>query len=333
RRPSRRFYQRCLRSGIGSGVGGILGMAIGVTLSLLALALFSLLAWFPALEDGTRSMDALVAALLDTGVYGCGGAGLVFGGVIGAGGLRGTPISDRILISLVIYSAMISLQFKKLLHIPQLNRLWHHFHPPQKHPSRDVPIAVGVTEVTEQRQPSEALRLLHSERVQVTTWDRLLMLRHRTYRTGDWVWMGFNGLYMGFALLLAGIAVVRDTWTMMGVMLGVILLLAVLWTWHTLTRLCNYTTIALTPLRLTRKDAPLLSWTVPVHIPLEQIVRVKAAIVTQQHSRYGQPMPEYRVSVLLVNGKEIPLLRHLERWEDALFVEESIDRFRSQHGF
>ena len=310
---------------IGGCVGCILGATVGITLSLLLLALFSLMALLPQFSLLDRSPLAAVALVVDTGVYPCMLLGLSLGVAIGSGILHWRQLTDRLLISAVIYSAVVSLQFKKLLRISIIRQLWQRLH------SARISASSGAL-VTAHSLPNPVVSLPspYAAHCEVTEVENRLRLRHRTYRSGDWVWMGFNGLYDGFALLIGSIALLRGTWITMGLSVGLILLLGVVWTWHTLASLCNYTTITLGEHGLTRQDIPLFSWIMPLHIPLNQLIAVKAATIQRPGRSALQTMPEYRVTALLVGGRHVSLLRHLEHWEEAEFIENQVNRFQAK---
>lgn len=311
---------------LGGCVGGILGGAVGILVSLLLLALFSLMTLLPQVSLLDRSPLAAVTLVVDTGVYPCSVVGLSFGVAIGSGLLHWRQLTDRILISAVIYSAVVSLQFKKLLRLPIARQVWQRLHSATTQAALGTP-STKVAAHSQTTPSTGSLSPLHPDQLQVTEAENCFSLRHRTYRSGDWIWMGFNGLYDGFALLIGAIALWCGTWMSMGGAVGFILLLGLLWTWHTLARLCNYTTITLNDRGLTRQDAPLLSWMMPIHIPLHQLVAVKAATIQRSGRSPLQAIPEYRVHALLVGGRQVSLLRHLEHWEDAQFIEDQVSRF------
>lgn len=277
---------------VGGCVGGILGMVFGLLFSLLVLALLSLLALLPIHYSTGNINDHFITAVLDAGIYTFGSLGLVLGVTIGLRLLNLQRLHQRVMISAVICSALMMRTVRNIFQIPYLSRR-------------------GMFQVAERHHT--------------------LMLRCRTYRSSDWVWMGFNSLYDAFALLVLGIALLRGTWTTLGLGVGVIVVIGILWTWYSLTRLLNYTTIALSLTTLSRWDAPLFSPKFPIQLPLQQIATITANVAVQPKFKTPFGSPEYQVCVVMMNGKRIPLLRHLEQWEEAIFVEETIEKFLSNY--
>lgn len=309
---------------LGAIVGAVLGLATGVLLGVVGLSLLHLLALLPAGFDQIASLP-LVADLIDAAIYTFTGLGSVLGIAVGMGTLRLPQLGERLLISAVIYSAMIALQSKKLLRLPGLNRLWRRFHP-LPNPIATHRLAVASHTAGRQRW-QEAEPEPGSEQFEVVEQGNELTLRHRIYRSGDWVWMGFNGLYNAVAVLVGMTALIRGTWATMLWAVGLIALLGVLWTWQTLTRLCNYTTLSLNPVWLWRRESPFWSGKSSQRILLQHIATIQAVNVSPLEATPQRSRANYRVDAILVSGRVIPLIQHLERWEEALFVEARLRRF------
>jgi hypothetical protein len=273
---------------IGGTVGGMIGVALGALFGFATVALTALLALFPiALSDEARALS--ISAALNSGISLFGILGVGVGMLVGLGYLNLQQTSQKLLIYAVIYSAMTASCFSKLLKI-----------------------------------------LPRSGEFEVTEGAGLLRLRHRTYRRFDWVWIGFNGLYDLFALLVMAIALLRGSWVAVGTSVDAILLLGLVWTWYSLSRILNHTTITLSANRLTRFDTPFLSFNSSIRIPLWKVAGVRAltrSANSANHTGQRRRATEYHVYALLTDGKQVPLLKHLDRWEEALFVEERVSRF------
>lgn len=316
---------------LGGAVGSVLGVAIGVVFCILGLALLVLLNLAPSPESTSGSTELLIPVALNVSVYLFGIAGMGVGVWIGAGRISLWALNQRLLVSAVIYSAMVAAQLKHLLSIPVLRQLWQTMRPARL--SRQTVRQTTGRTIAQVGMPATSgtvtmLSYPEPDEFEVTESANALTLRCPTYRASDWVGMGFNGLYNGFALLIGAIALWRGTWATLAWAISAIFLLALLWTWYSLTRLCNYTTITLTPTQLTRQDAPLLSLATSVRIPLRQLATVQATRVSSQNiNQWLAAPPDYQVCALLINGQRVPLLRHLNRWEDALFVEKTMKQF------
>lgn len=275
-------------------VGGIIGAALGTLLSFIAIALLALLALSPIAPDD-RTHVMLANAVLDGGIYTLGGIGIGIGLLAGLKRLNVQQISQKMLIQAVIYSAVTIALCRKLL--------------------RTLP---------------------RTSNLEITVQGDTLKLRHRAYRASDWVWIGFNGLYDLFALFVLAIALLRSTWITMALSINLILILGLLWTWYSLTRVFNHTTITLNPSLLIRLETPFLSVASPIRIPLQKVTAIKALSYSALDPNLpDRKMPRssgYHVYASLTDGRRIFLLKHLDRWEEALFIEEKIARFRAQQG-
>ncbi|WP_416672472.1 hypothetical protein [Egbenema bharatensis] len=274
---------------LGIGIGGVLGLSLGLLFSLLVLALLSLLNVLAIYPTADGANDSLITAVLDGGIYTFGILGVVLGGCIGLDWLNLPQIHQRLLISAVICSALMMRTARRLFQIPYL---------------------------------------ADSMRLQVIERPHTLTLRCRVYRSSDWVWMGFNSLYDALTICIIVVALLRGTWAMLSLGLGLITVIALIWTWHSLTRLFNHTTIILEPTALHRWDEPLFSFKLPVRLAVQEIMAVTASTASQR-SKLKSPFAstEYQICAILVNGKRIPLIQRIDRWEEALWVEEAIEQF------
>jgi hypothetical protein len=276
---------------LGSCVGGVLGFALGLLVSLVVLALLSLLALLPVHDSTGEMNERFITAVLNGGIYTFGSLGLVVGGCIGLGQLNLQRLHQRVLITIVICSALMMQTARNIFQIPYLSR--------------------SVT-------------------FEVSEHQKTLMVRCRTYRSADWVWIGFNGLYDVVAIFIILLALLRGTWATLGLGISLILIIGVVWTWYSLTRLLNYTTITVSPTHLNRWDAPLFSLRFPVRLPFQQIAMITSSVpAAPSKLRRSLQSTEYQVCAVLMNGRRVPLLQRLEKQEEAIFVEETIDRFLS----
>jgi hypothetical protein len=274
---------------LGACVGGILGLLLGLLFSLLLLALLSLLDILSSYPSSESSNDMLITAILDSGIYTFGILGMILGGCIGLDWLNLQQIHQRFLISAVICSALMMRTVRSVLQIPYLS---------------------------------------HAMRFQVIERPHTLTLRCRVYRSSDWVGMGFNSLYDALTVCIMVVAVLRGTWTTLGLGIGLMAGIALIWTWYSLTRLLNYTTLILEPTALHRWDEPLFCFKLPVRLSVQEIIAVTASTAPRR-SRLKSPFAstEYQICAMLKNGKRISLVRRLEQWEEALFIEEAIESF------
>ncbi|NJR62985.1 MAG: hypothetical protein HC769_31880 [Cyanobacteria bacterium CRU_2_1] len=303
---------------VGGSVGGILGIAVGVWVGVLLVAILFLVAYPPLVTSDSLRAEETVQIILNSSIYPLGILGIGFGVLEGFGQIHVRQMGDRFLINAVIYSAMISALFRKLLRIPPVSRWWQRMHPT----SVESKPTLAITRPTS-HHPFDRLPEFSSDGADAFEINRqgdILTLRRRTYRTSDWVWMGFNGLYNLLALLVGAIALLRGTWVMMGFGINILLVLAAVWTWHSLTQLINYTTITLNPKSLSRRDTPLVSSAVSLRVPLYQIAEVKALMPSN-------PPLSYHVCLVLTNGRQLILLKNLDRQEEATFLESQINRF------
>jgi ABC-type multidrug transport system fused ATPase/permease subunit len=333
---SLRLPERLGRAAIGGGVGSVIGVSIGILMSAASLALMRLLG---SAAIATSDLTTLLRVVFDISIYLFGALGLGLGILAGLGRLPVQRLGERLLIYAVICSAISAGLLRQILRIPQLSRLL------QWHSSVDQNVGTGMR----QGQPSTSTKTATHTRAVDSDWHTLtqprpdglevierehtLTLRYRTYRSVDWVWIGFNGLYDGFVLIVVAIALWRGTWAVMAWGISLLLIVAASWTWHSLTLLFNYTTITLSPMGLRRHDAPLLSLAVRLSIPLQRIAEIRALATDSGFSSASQSpaaYSEYHVYALLTDGKRIPLLKRLDQWEEAVFVETKLARFRAR---
>jgi hypothetical protein len=297
-RFTRFHFNSRLSSRIAKVTRGFLGAVIGTILGLASGLVISgfILALFGLLglfplTPTDTTCEQLIVAVVNSSIYTFSGLGLVLGVAIGLEQLQLQRIHQRILIAAVIYSALVMQFIHKIFQFPSA----------------------------------------HQSTIQVMERYDQLTLRCRSYRSTDWVWIGFNGLYNGFVLLISAIALWRGTWITFG--LGIILLIAIGsgWTLYSLTRLFNYTIIIINSTTLKRWNAP-LCLTFSLRLPLQQINRITASR-TDAQSKLSQyfASSRYQVFAVMRNGKSILLLKQLERWEEAVFVKETIERFLNHH--
>jgi hypothetical protein len=286
---SNRLSNRIAKFGRGF-LGAVVGSVLGLALGLVLsgfILALFVLFGFSSFALMDTTREQFINAVLNSNVYPFGGLGLVLGVAIGLEQLNLQRIHRRMLITAVIYSALAMRFVCKIFQLPFSRR----------------------------------------STFQVIERDNQLTLRCRSYRSTDWVWIGFNSLYNGFVLIISTIALWRGTWMIFG--FGLILLVAIgsVWTMYSLTRLLNHTLITIDFTALSRRDIP-LCLTCSLQISIHQIRQITVSRISAQSnlSRHFAPA-RYQVFAVMQNGNQILLLKRLETWEEAVFVKETIDQF------
>ena len=153
--------------------------------------------------------------------------------------------------------------------------------------------------------------------VSVERSDEQLTLTRRWFHP-NFIWLGlFSMVWLGVIFIGVadnwgpGIFCIPHTW------IGLALL------YYTLTKLVNATTISLTPNLLTIKHGPLPTWGNKTLDPTQ----IKQLFAKKEVKRRRKPTITYEVRLVPNKGRNQALVSNLDTPEQALFLEEEIERY------
>lgn len=185
------------------------------------------------------------------------------------------------------------------------------------------PQAPGDTRTHTQEAPGERLEPL--------------TISQKNYRSGGWVSLFFNLIFNLTVLVFLAVALLTGGWRNTLAPLTALLLLALLWTWHSSKKLLGRTTITLADGYLIfRRDR---LWPRPQRIPLSQVRRFK--ITGTEHHELANLAAEHadvvtvtrvHIDALLAGGQQMRLLENLEiKPREIKKMRGRLEAFRERH--
>ena len=164
-----------------------------------------------------------------------------------------------------------------------------------------------------------------------------LTISQQNYRSGGWVSVLFNIIFDLVVLIFLVIAFLTGGWRNTLAPLGVLALLALLWTWHSCKKLRGRTTITLADGYLNfRRDS---LWRRTERIPLSQVRKFK--ITETEHQELANLAGEHadvvtvtrvHIDALLAGGQRLRLLENLEvKPREIRKIKSQLEAFRERH--
>jgi hypothetical protein len=154
-----------------------------------------------------------------------------------------------------------------------------------------------------------------------------LVIRRRLRSRIDLPAVVLNIVFDVFVVVVVAATVVHNTWAEIGLVVSSLPVLALLWTWHTLHRLYNTTTISITPDTLVCHTGPIPWLALNTRLPLDDVrtFTIDTEAITAAGNR---TFTAYHLLVVLNSGAEMRLSGDILSRDEASTVRDQLTTFR-----